>query len=492
MFTAFPDMPMLDHPELHRLNAITASLDEARMRLLSDGMSRNLAIGLESMTPGIFEGHHLNSFTAVGSTTKLNVALEAIDFKKGSIIAAGIGVTIALIVKLFTWIYDRWLEAGRQRHADARLEQYHRNLEKMRKQFEKERDELTENLFKSSDANRIKNRYGFDGPMGFIYANLAKQVEEGRLTFKEADQVAASVSHFMIGDRDDDQAFAEYRLMNVLAERPSATLNGTLKMLLMDPKIKVLDITGPAWTAIVDSIMTIRNNLNILRGLVRDIRAGKAPEEICSRYYRIITKDINAFNSPQQSHIPRLFKINPVMGTERSEQDANGRVRNYFTLPTSYTVETVPKVEESVQMVSQLYSQKFGLYVDRGHTPFDRDERYLVSTLVTDKGKNFITKFMKGFGDGSLEAGLKDLKVQLLAAQLEYKESENKYELLTRRVIIDQGSTPYTTSVQDCMRAIIEYTANLMRETSKLFAAELSINAACDQAIKILEASVQA
>jgi hypothetical protein len=42
------------------------------------------------------------------------------------------------------------------------------------------------------------------------------------------------------------------------------------------------------------------------------------------------------------------------------------------------------------------------------------------------------------------------------------------------------------------MRAIIEYTANLMRETSKLFAAELSINAACDQAIKILEASVQA
>ena len=69
MFTAFPDMPMLDHPELHRLNAITASLDEARMRLLSDGMSRNLAIGLESMTPGIFEGHHLNSFTAVGSTT---------------------------------------------------------------------------------------------------------------------------------------------------------------------------------------------------------------------------------------------------------------------------------------------------------------------------------------------------------------------------------------------------------------------------------------
>ena len=180
------------------------------------------------------------------------------------------------------------------------------------------------------------------------------------------------------------------------------------------------------------------------------------------------------------------------MGTERSEQDANGRVRNYFTLPTSYTVETVPKVEESVQMVSQLYSQKFGLYVDRGHTPFDRDERYLVSTLVTDKGKNFITKFMKGFGDGSLEAGLKDLKVQLLAAQLEYKESENKYELLTRRVIIDQGSTPYTTSVQDCMRAIIEYTANLMRETSKLFAAELSINAACDQAIKVLEASVQA
>lgn len=489
---AFADMPMVEHPELHRLNAITASLEEARNRIFSDGMSRNLAIGLESMTPGILEGHHINSFTAIGSSTKRKVALEAIDFKKGSIIAVGIGVVIGLLVKLFNWIYDRWLESGRQKDAEARMDRYHKELEKTRKKFEEERDELVDRLFKNPDSNRIKNRYGFDGPLGFIYANLAKRVEDGTLTFKEADHIAAGVSHFMIGDRDDAQAFAEYRLINILATQPTATLNGTLKMLLSDPKIKTLDLTGPTWAALVDTIAIVQRNVNLLKNMFSQISQGKSPEDICTRFYKAMTSDINGFNRPSQSHLPRLFKIAPVNGTWRSDADESGKISNYLTLPTSYTVESMPNVVESVQKVKQLYSERYGFYADQGHMAFERDERYMVSTLVTPKGNKLVVDFSKRFADNTLEDMLKDLKVQLTAAQMGYKESEGKHAIMQQRVIIDNGSTPYSTSIQECMKALLDYTSNLMRETSNLFSAELCINSGCEQAMKILEASVKA
>lgn len=489
---AFADMPMVEHPELHRLNAITASLEEARNRLFSDGMSRNLAIGLESMTPGILEGHHVNSFTAIGSSTKLNVALEAIDFKKGSLIAVGIGVVIGLLVKLFNWIYDRWLESGRQKDAEARMDRYHKELAKTRKKFEEERDELVDRLFKNPDSNRIKNRYGFDGPLGFIYANLAKQVEDHKLTFKEADHIAAGVSHFMIGDREDEQAFAEYRLINVLATQPSATLNGTLKMLLVDPKLKTLDLTGPTWTALVDTIAIVQRNVNLLKNMYSQISQGKSPEDICTRFYKAMASDINGFNRPAQAHLPRLFKISPVSGTWRSDANEQGKVSNYMTLPTSYTVESMPNVIDATQKAKQLYTERYGFYQDQGHSPFDRDERYMVSTLVTPKGNKLVVEFANRFSDDTLENMLKDLKVQLHAAQIGYKESEGQYEVMTRRVIISQGPTPYSTSIQECMKALLDYTSNLMRETSNLFSAELCIKSGCEQAMKILEASAKA
>jgi hypothetical protein len=42
------------------------------------------------------------------------------------------------------------------------------------------------------------------------------------------------------------------------------------------------------------------------------------------------------------------------------------------------------------------------------------------------------------------------------------------------------------------MKALLDYTSNLMRETSNLFSAELCIKSGCEQAMKILEASAKA
>lgn len=93
--------------QVSSLTAIAAGLEEYKDSIQQNGMSRELAVSLESYSPGIFSNTHINAFTLYPSPTKQNVALEAIDWTKAGVVGGIVSAVIYALYKFFKWLCDK-------------------------------------------------------------------------------------------------------------------------------------------------------------------------------------------------------------------------------------------------------------------------------------------------------------------------------------------------------------------------------------------------
>lgn len=107
----FPDFAA-EEKELFKLNSVMTSLVSYENQIRETGMSRAIGVGLESASPGILGGLNVNMLTELGSTTKLSVGLEAIEWRKIALAVSGTSIIVGLLIKLYQWLKDRWGGSG--------------------------------------------------------------------------------------------------------------------------------------------------------------------------------------------------------------------------------------------------------------------------------------------------------------------------------------------------------------------------------------------
>ena len=182
--------PDLDHPDLHRLNAVAAALDEARARLVLNGVCRQDAIGLESLVPGMLMGANPNSFTVNTSNTKLAVALEAIDLKKFAIIGTAVTVAVGILLKFFFWLKELWKKYRERQVTEAALKEAEQRLTAMR-------DFLAAEIAKSENkepdindaASALIAHYAVGDFSKFLFVYIANEVRRQQLKPKDAEHI---------------------------------------------------------------------------------------------------------------------------------------------------------------------------------------------------------------------------------------------------------------------------------------------------------------
>ena len=89
-----------DSVAVYQRSELITELESIQTRVATEGMTRDDAVLLERIAPGIFEGININKFTVRPSTTKQSVAVEAIDWKRGAMMVAAAMAIISLISKV--------------------------------------------------------------------------------------------------------------------------------------------------------------------------------------------------------------------------------------------------------------------------------------------------------------------------------------------------------------------------------------------------------
>lgn len=93
-------------------HAMMASLESIEQSLLTEGMSRDMAIALESLSEERLLRYPVNAFTQRPSKTHLSVGLEGVDIQKRITIVTIVIAIIASIIRLIKTIVN-WLRGGK-------------------------------------------------------------------------------------------------------------------------------------------------------------------------------------------------------------------------------------------------------------------------------------------------------------------------------------------------------------------------------------------
>lgn len=91
--------------EIETLQRNLAELDRIRGIVATEGMSRSIGLGLESLFGGSIPNIDIRKLTVNPSMTNQRLALEAIDWKRMALMVVGFSAVLGLLIKLFQWIF---------------------------------------------------------------------------------------------------------------------------------------------------------------------------------------------------------------------------------------------------------------------------------------------------------------------------------------------------------------------------------------------------
>ena len=231
-----PDLgqDMLDftkHTQLY--SALTA----IRNDILTDGMSRETAVGLESSCPGILQGHKPASFTEQGSKTKLIVAVEAIDWKRGTLFAGALIIVLGILFKFISWLYD--LIFSRPKKGDASYSELTKISEKLQKETEQRLADIKERhkpLFENKNANRIVDATLTSGDIRITTAALVigSLLDAGKIaSYSDAERRMTTIQAVIMRTRYDneEQQCLQSKVFAAIAANPVVNfIPGSLKL----------------------------------------------------------------------------------------------------------------------------------------------------------------------------------------------------------------------------------------------------------------------
>ncbi len=89
---------------IYQHTVLIDELTKMHDRIALEGMSKDDAVLLERMVPGIFEELNINRFTLHPSDTGKSLALEGLDYRRAGIMAAAALAIVAVIGKIIAWL----------------------------------------------------------------------------------------------------------------------------------------------------------------------------------------------------------------------------------------------------------------------------------------------------------------------------------------------------------------------------------------------------
>jgi hypothetical protein len=390
------DMPDLDHPDLFRLNAVKAALDETRARLILDGVCRSDVIGLESLIPGVMQGANPNSFTQNTSNTKLNIALEAIDLKRFAIIGTAVTVAIGLLLKLFYWLKEMWVQFRAKQVTDAALKEAEHRLVAMRDFLAAEIAKETADDINGAAGNLVA-KYGINAYSRFIYMYLDNEIRRKALNYKDAEKICTEILKVdsMQGTTQDD--IVRYAFMYGMISNKSAHIQPIVAMLLPSCRPKdVAKLTNINYTVGI-TYGYLEEVLELIEGTYRAAHENrdmlKYVEGISMKLRDFIEKFNGRGNMLPYNHI---WNITYELADRTVSTGKNSL--NRIAYAKNHQVNPDPEVQVLIDYYRQHRSRRYGLYAwdrDSGLESFDREGVQLLNALTQQSQRKELEIYLR-------------------------------------------------------------------------------------------------
>ena len=174
-----------DMAELARLNNELVGLESYRELIKTQGMSKNIGFGLEHIAPGTLGNLNLNMLTEIPTATKMNVALESIDWKSRITKVAIVILVVTVILKMLDWLLTPSSNrvTGSSRDGDAAAKAIHDAKEKIRKEIK----EAGADINARPTQNVVREVADKDEAwMRPVYRVLEEMLDKRRINDKEA------------------------------------------------------------------------------------------------------------------------------------------------------------------------------------------------------------------------------------------------------------------------------------------------------------------
>lgn len=389
-------IPDLDHPDLFRLNAVKAALDETRARLILAGVCRSDVIGLESLLPGVMQGANPNSFTQNTSNTKLAVALEAIDLKRFAIIGTAVTVAIGLLLKFFFWLKEAWKTFYDKQVTDAAMKEAERRLIAMRDflaaEIAKENTEPDVN----GDAGLLITKYGVNVYSRFVYLYLANEIRRKTLSYKDAEKVCLEIAKVdnMQGQTHDD--VVRYAFIYGLISSKTAHIQPITAMMLTACRPKdVAKLTNINYTTGI-TYGYLEEILEFVEGAFRASHEKRDMLHYVEGISMKIRDFVNKFNArgslPHNNIWHTTFELE-----ERMVSDRHGKLQKII-YPRNYQVLLDPSVNTMVEQFRANRSRRYGLWAwdpDSGMESFDREGVQLLNALTQESQREELSIYLR-------------------------------------------------------------------------------------------------
>lgn len=268
-----------DSVHVYQKTELISELESIQARVATEGMSRDDAVLLQRIVPGIFEDVNLNKFTVNPSTTKQGVAIEAIDWKRGAIMFSAAMAIVTIIGKIISWLSSSLESTGAKSGGIKDIDKTNAKIEK-RCQDNVESEVVTDDHLRKVGSEIVK-KVGKLSNVNTHYVNkLVSLSDGGKVVNADGKQIAPNdvsnavnkyvdaIKRTRATDRDNQlHALLGYMLLSKHGGVP-LTLNnldwkgGNGKYKLGYDNIASLELTIILANEVIDEIGTLAASLD--------------------------------------------------------------------------------------------------------------------------------------------------------------------------------------------------------------------------------------
>ncbi|AQT28176.1 hypothetical protein pVa21_235 [Vibrio phage pVa-21] len=319
---------------IYQKSELIGELESIRTRVATEGMTRDDAVLLERIAPGIFDGMNVNKFTVRPSVTGQTVAVEAIDWKRGALVVGAAMAIIAVISKIISWLSDSLTTTGGGSGGIKDIDETNSKIEK-RCQDNVETEVITEeNLQKVG--KEVVRKIGKLSNVNMHYVNeLVEKVDKGDVVNSNGKPIAPNdvsnavnkyvdaVKRTRATDRDTQlHALLGYMLLSK---------QGGIPMTLL-----MLDWKGGVKGSKLDQthIMALEHTIELTNEVLDEV--GKLASAIESTDYKSLVmleddKHVDGSTGGGSKIYGLMSKSNDVLKRVRNTLETNNSLRNTYS-----------------------------------------------------------------------------------------------------------------------------------------------------------------
>lgn len=389
--------------EIFQLNSLLTQVERYETAIKADGMSRNLVPALESLDGDIFTGFNTKRFTELPSQTHMNVALEALNATRVSILIGIIGAGVALLVKLYEWLLDYVLKVPTVENEKVakHMKGVYRSIALAEKNGYEEPDYV--NKEEQSDADRFIARHAKSKPsVNRLIYRIAALIGPDGISLTDAEKMllslnnaisscgvqqgsleAAILSHMLI---NKELVPKSVLLLNIPGARTNCPMSPALLTNVRDVVMSTKQLTREIQHAYskltrirtfpVDPDVDVKRvNADVLR--TPQFRGASGAINDLSMVYKMVNDTLT-----------RIVDVNRwVVGEAVLEADTSPGDPEYLHV-SSWNLDLDPKLEVFSENLEEFSQEYYGFehFVDTDKTviPFGREFGIVLSAMANE------------------------------------------------------------------------------------------------------------